>query len=237
MSDEPYSKARCDKYSGVRGPDWDVWSVSWQEYSQAEFEPYDDYSKLDVTLAQDRGAANGPAMPIGGGALEDAQRKFKKRQLATARELSRLQEDLRIRRMIIALPPGDAYTRVNGEGIGRRAWLLLESECSEAMTALEIRTKIKEYAGASIRASVGFSVSSVTDFHRVLCEIIIKIPAANKPTDTDHAERMLECIGDECPDSALALEATKELQASTGRQFVRANVALPKSIPTPWRTR
>lgn len=228
MSDD--KKIQCVPNPGTRGEPWRAWTESWTEFAQAQFEYQDDFSWLDVTEGRDQGAVNGPALAGGGAAATEGARKRKKRQLSTARGLSMLQTDPRLRKLLISLPPGNNVTNdANGDGIGRRAWLLLTQECGEQMTSLEIRTRKKEYSVVSIRASIGFSQTSITDLNRELAEINFKIPANRRFDDTEQTERVLECIRDECPDPALALEAGKELQAEASRIFVVNGAALPNN--------
>ena len=183
------------KNPGKRGETWDVFVVAWQESAQAQFESYDDYSWYDVTEGRDQGAVNGPQIAAAGAGQREGQSKRKKRQLAVQRALSKAQEDPRLRRMIINLAPGDNSTNdAAGDGIGRRAWLLLVRECGEAQTPLEIRGRKKEYASVTIRGTVGFSVASITDLNRELTLIDGKIPVANRHGDTEQSERVLECV-------------------------------------------
>ena len=217
------------KNPGKRGESWDGFGIAWQEYAQAQFEMHDDYSLFDVSEGRDQGAVNGPQIAAAGAGQREGISKRKKRQLATQRALSKAQEDPRLRRMIINLAPGDNATNdAAGDGVGRRAWLLLVRECGEAMTPLEIRGRKKEFASATIRGTVGFGVASITDLNRELTLIDSKIPAPQRHGDTEQSERILECVRDECPDSALAHEASKELQATAGRVFV-TNAGLPNN--------
>ena len=227
-NDDDDDDRHMPKYSGVRGQPYTTWIQAVQEWAEAEFLKDDDFSMHDVYTQHGQGDLHGPAMPAGGAPLATAARKCKKRQLKAKKELSQAQQDKRLREMIIALPIGDAQARVGGVGVGARAWLLLEQECSQPMSALEKRLIRVKYDRATIRALVGFCPTSITDFNRQLNSILHELPAADRPSDTERSEKILECVSNEAPD-ALALEATKELQANANRIFVVVGAAFPNN--------
>ena len=104
--------------------------------------------------------------------------------------------------MIINIPLGNNLTNdAAGHGVGKRAWLLLETECKAPMTALEKRLIFVRYNKATIRSLVGYKATSVTDFARALNSIMYELPAADQLGDTPRAEKILECIAAEPPKS------------------------------------
>ena len=161
-SGEDRNKLDCAQNPGTRGEAWEQWQETWTEFAQAEYEYQDDSSWLDTTENRDHGSLNGAALPVGGAQLQEATRKRRRRQFAVTRALARLQTDSRLRKLIVRLPPGDGLTNdAAGNGIGRRAWMLLEQECGETMTALEIRKYKKEFADVGIATHVGYSRTSI----------------------------------------------------------------------------
>ena len=88
----------------------DLWIIDFKEWAQSQFEKDDDASIWEVCMQADMGAANGPPMPNGGGALITATRLKKRRHLAAKRYICQLQLDKRIRDMVIRLDNGDAMT-------------------------------------------------------------------------------------------------------------------------------
>merc|ERR1711998_243948 len=90
------------------------------------------------------------------------------------------------------------------------------------MTDLVIRTILSNFNMVAMRNAVGFDQSTITDFNRYQNATISRLPAANQPDENQRVIKLLECISRECPDRALALEATRELQAQgTARRFVQ----------------
>ena len=158
-------------------------------------------------------------IPAQVGAQAAATRKMNARQAGLLNELYGAVTDERLKTLI-----GDIDVNpVNGQGSGRRAWLLIERECSEPMTDLIIRSIQTKFNQATMRSAVGFSESTITDFNRYQNATAARLPLANQPDETTCTLKLLECISAECPNPALALEATKELQANgAARRFVRA---------------
>ena len=197
--DHEYHLAR---FSGVRGDAFNTWEKSAREFLEAEFLKDDDHSLWDVIQELDQGSAHGPPIPAAGPAQNSAIRRRLKRQLTLKKTLSQAQDDQRLREMIINIPLGNNLTNdAAGHGVGKRAWLLLETECKAPMTALEKRLIFVRYNKATIRSLVGYKATSVTDFARALNSIMYELPAADQLGDTPRAEKILECIAAEPPKS------------------------------------
>ena len=71
----------------------------------------------------------------------------------------------------------NAADRLNG----RTAWLTLERECQEPMSALHINTKIIEFNGLTMQKDVGINEQSIIEFSRICSIIEERRPACPKP--------------------------------------------------------
>ena len=221
---DPSSTSECPQNSGLRGEPFQRHRKDLKIWASARFAKDDESSYWAHMNGTDQmgDAAGAPAPPVQPAALAAADRRYKMRSAKVHEALYASMQDERLKDMIGDLDPGV----LNGQGPGRRAWLLIVSECDVPMTDLRIRLILTEYNVASIKDLVGISDTSVTDFNRALNSIITRLPGQpvnHKPTENDRVVKILECIGKECPHPALALEATRELQASAGsRRFERA---------------
>ena len=101
------------------------------------------------------------------GAAQQSRNRYDIRQATLHKELYDAMQDKRLKQAIGDMDP----VTVNGQGPGRRAWIYLESECAEEMTDLVIRAIKTKFDLAEMRSSVGFDVSTITDFNRHLNSI------------------------------------------------------------------
>jgi len=222
-NNDDFKSKDMPKNSGQRGEPFLQWRRDAKVHLRAEF-MYDDTDSLwlaaqgEDTLGDAQGAPGLPAQPA---QQTKVRRQYARRQAALLKQLYNAQDDKRLKNAIGDIVGGV----VNGQGEGRRAWLLVEAECAEAMTDLIMRSIQAKINTANMRSAVGFSESTVTDFNRYQNADIARLPAADQPDENQRVLKLLECIKAECPNPALALEATKELNASApNRRFVHAPI-------------
>ena len=144
MPERDDDRRACPSFSGTRGEAYLRWKRDAKMHLNAEFiREQDDNSLWKTALGLDQGgdAQGAPPLPANPAGLQAAQRKRVARDAKLHKELYNAQEDERLKSAI-----GDIDENVvNNQGPGRRAWLLLERECSEAMTDLVIRTILTKF--------------------------------------------------------------------------------------------
>ena len=164
---------------------------------------------------------------------------FNKRHNKAHRWLCETQEDPRLRDLLRSIPAGI----VGGLGRARRAWMVLNAQCTEPITDDEIEDLKTEWNQAGIKATVGLSEGSVTDLDRALSMISVRIPAGPaRPTEADACIKILRCLIKDSPDE-MSLNVLKELQAQgAARQYVhagtfnRSRVAIVSAYDQVWRS-
>ena len=165
MNDHDNDKrGACPRFNGMRGEQYLRWRRDVKMHLNAVSLRDDDNSAWKTALGIDQGGDAPGAPPINGPpqAQAAANKKSAARQSMLHRELYNCMEDERLKTLI-----GDLDVNpVNGQGSGRRAWLLIERECSEEMTDLMMRTIMTKFNLASMRTSEGISENTITDFNR-----------------------------------------------------------------------
>jgi hypothetical protein len=205
---------KCKPYSGEKGTRWTIFV---RDFGNAMSAEHDEDSDLNETLQGiDPGGdvwALGPVLAAGGhGAVPPvpnaaSARRRKKRLQSLYNYLYSHVPDHRLREMIQSAAPLD----------GRAAFILLNEHCNLAITDLEIHVLDKDWENATIRASVGVNLNSITMFKRHLDGLNYQRPANLKKSNDDLAKKFLLSI-DSSLSNVLHLEAAKELRNPPARR-------------------
>ena len=159
-----------ESWDGVRGITWERASRAARPWLSGVYvSATDDFNVWDAAQGTDMGgdAPGAPAIPAGPGQL-GALGKRSRRQTKTWSILYRkFCDDEKIKNMLLALPPGDVPVAAGGaRGIGRRAWLLLESQGAAPIDDEYIERLLTIFANCTILETVGFKIGTVSFFYR-----------------------------------------------------------------------
>ena len=146
------------------------------------------------------GAGPAPVAPAPPTAAARARRIIRLRNLYS--HLYRHVTDLRLREIM--------HMRHNRDG--RAAFQMLETQCRERITDLEMFKLNAEWENASIAKSVGIHADSILSFQRYLNGLNARRPAGERKDDTELTKKLLGCITPAIS-STLANDAHKELRA------------------------
>jgi hypothetical protein len=247
--DESDDDDRDPKFSGRKGSDYDEWIKKVEEIGDAEFPCKDSSDSLWMacigtdTFGDAAGAPGGATHPT---TLARQIRDCIKLHRCALRWLCKMQSDNIVRDNLRALDKGAVngagVHSVSGQGVARRAWLLLESQCKVALTDGEVTKIMKEFNEVGIKATVGFTESSVIDVIRKLGTFNPRLDAAHAINEHDICVKVLTLLR-ECPDSAFSMKADDELNAEgASRVFVhqgttnRSLNAIKDYFDTSWRS-
>lgn len=211
--DDKYDKIKT-RWDCTKGLSWERAKRTVRVELSSEYGHQDDFSLWDAATGADPNgdAAGAPVIPVGAGQAQ-AQAKRNKRQSQLWAALAKVPTDEVMRNMILNLPPGDLAAAGGGvQGIGRRAWILLDQEGTAPFDDEYVLRILSQFTLATIIDTVGYNEGSIQAFNRYLSNLVFLVPAAQQPTENGYCIKLLECIGKEAPD-ALAHEATKELKA------------------------
>ena len=212
----------CKIYDGTRSPHYDDYVEEVGCIACTVFENNDTYDHWQVCLGLDQGgdAAAAPAMPGAGVQLQGALAKRDKRQGRVRLAIRETISDTKIKQQLARLAPGD----VGGQGVGRRAWLLVESACKQPADDKVINNIKLEFAKSTILGSVGYDAQSIAQYALHLGAINAKFTAAaNQFSPQEVSVKLLTDISREGP-LTIAGEASQELRrvGATRRFFTAA---------------
>ena len=148
-------------HDGSRGASFLEFKQRFKSNMIAEFIGDSDWSAWETCIGADQGGGGqgAPNMPaINAQDHGAAVRNRIKRQAFAYKLVFRHINDPRLRELLNELG--------NPDSVGRDAWQLIETECQEQMTDLEIIELKERFTSATIMSSVGHSESSITDYAR-----------------------------------------------------------------------
>ena len=185
----------CPPFFGAKGRGFELFE---ERFTAGLASEGDEYASLEDTLyGIDPGGDAANAPPLGGAAAHVRARLKRRRDLF--RHLYRHVENADLRQMASALGKD-----------GREFWLLLERECREAKTDLELLTMDSQWADCTIANTVGQVPDSITRFSRHLQRLNGLRPAANRKTLNEQSIKFLQAVSKV---SIFALRSLEELQA------------------------
>lgn len=146
------------------------------------------------------GAGPAPVGPTPPTAAQRARRATRLRTLYS--HLYRHITDLRLREIM----------HMNHNRDGRAAFQMLEAQCRERISDLEMFKLNAEWENASITKSVGIHADSILSFQRFLNGLNARRPVGDRKDDTELTKKLLGCITPAISPT-LANDAHKELRA------------------------
>jgi hypothetical protein len=198
----------CSLWNGSRSPLFAKFRRDFSTATDAIFLQDDDSSVWSAMDDSDQGGGKPGAerMP-GGTGLLNAQRREKKRHKKAFSLIYQHIDDDRLKEMLEALP--------NTNRRGTLAWQLIERECANGTSDLEILEYRLEFQQCTIESDVGsYSEETILKFSRVLISLNSRLPDDQRYDDEQLSVKILSNIN--YPES-LALEAVKELRAPVSR--------------------
>ena len=212
---DPDDRLLVPKHTGAKGQAFTTWKKPFLDACEGKGD--DDGSWTDCFLGTD------PQAGLSGAQI---RRRTVRRRESYACLLRHL-DDESLKDVIRAEAPKN----------GRQAWLVLERECAEPVSALHINQKVVEINGITIEKDIGISASTVTDLNRMLIGKNSELPSANQLNADEIAEKFLACI---LQPPSLAARATELLECpSTDRdpRFYTQPAVGPPAVPGGWERR
>jgi hypothetical protein len=207
----------CSAWNGSRSPLFAKFRRDFRTGTDAMFLQEDDSSIWSAMDDMDQGgskpgAERMPAPQQSG--FQNAQRREKKRHAKAFSLIYRHVDDERLREMLDALPPSNRR--------GTAAWQLIERECANGTTDLEILDYRLDFQQCTIESDVGYSEETILKFSRVLNSLNARLPSAPVNQRYDEDQMSVKMLSNINHPESLALEAVKELRAPEGsRAFER----------------
>ena len=175
-------------FDGIKGQRWHQFVQAFKAGADAEFCHEDDDSIWEACIDIDTGGNGTGAtpMPTAAAALEKAERKRKKRQARAYKLIYKHIEDERIKELLDALPRDNRR--------GAEAWALVVSQCKPDEDDLSHMTIRSEWTAATIEKDIGYSVSTITEWQRLLVGINAKLPPGEKYSENELTLKFLSGI-------------------------------------------
>ena len=200
----------CDAWNGSRSPLFLKFTRDFKTGADAIFLHEDDYSIWQAMKGTDQGgpAPGADQMPAQGqNGFANANRRRKKRQAKAFAVVYKHIDDERIREMLDGLPE-------NGQR-GTDAWSMIERECANGTSDLEILDYQRSFQNATIELLVGYCEDTIIMFSRELNAINVRLPVAMRYDENQLSVKILSNINS--PES-LALAAVEELRQPEGQR-------------------
>ena len=169
------------KYHGQRGPLFENWKVAFLDACAGKGDNVASFAECFLGLDPQAGLNNA------GIALRKVRRRESYSMLMRHLSDPSLSDVIRTEAGPNAVNPAD---RLNG----RTAWQVLERECGDPTSTLNINVLILEWHSLSIAKDVGLSQSTMTDFDRLLVSKNSKLPVANRFSSDELTEKFLSGI-------------------------------------------
>ena len=194
-------------FDGIKGQRWHQFVQAFKAGADAEFCHEDDDSIWEACIDIDTGGNGTGAtpMPTAAAALEKAERKRKKRQAKAYKLIYKHIEDERIKELLDALPRDNRR--------GAEAWALVVSQCKPDEDDLSHMTIRSEWTAATIEKDIGYSVSTITEWQRLLVGINAKLPPGEKYSENELTLKFLSGITTPESLAGKAVQGTKWLDA------------------------
>jgi len=162
----------CSRFNGEKGPLYTKWRKEVLDAFEGKGD--EDASWAQTILGLDPHAGLTPAQT----------KRRNQRRRESYSHLMLLIEDEQLK----------ALLRAEAIRNGAQALVVLDRECGEATSALVVNKKVLEWHGLTVKKDVGHSPSSLTDFYRLLTSKNADLPAQNRFTDDQVAEKFLGSI-------------------------------------------
>jgi hypothetical protein len=153
----------CEPHDGSRSPRFAIFKRNFRTGMDAIFLSDDSDSLWQACIDTDQGGAGPNAERMLGvqqNGYANAVRREKRRQAKTFAMVYRHIDDERIKEMLDALPVSNRR--------GTQAWALVEGECANGTSDLEIQDYQLEFQQATIENTVGYSEDTIVKYSRVL---------------------------------------------------------------------
>ncbi len=185
MSSSTDSKTRLlvEPFNGQRGPVFTKWAKGYLDAAAGGHCGDEDASYAECYLGTDPQA--------GLSAAQDRRRKQRRRESYSTLLQHISDESLKA---VIRAEAGPGAANQADRLNGRTAWLTLERECQEPMSALHINTKIIEFNGLTMLKDVGINEQSIIEFSRICVEKNADLPAPNRFSDDALTEKLLIAV-------------------------------------------
>jgi len=204
---------KCRPFNGKKGIEFEIFARDLGAAMAGEYLDANDMNNLEETML---GTDIGGDVYLAGGNpapnLQETRRRSKRlRKLFSI--LYRHVTDMRLREMIAAQANND----------GRAAFQLLERNCRERVTDLEMQALNIQFDSVSIGANIGCSADTITELDRLLCGLNARRPVGRRKDDNELTLKLLSCLSHQYSVS-LSMEAQKETRAQPAARMFHDNV-------------
>lgn len=197
-------------FTGDRGEPFRTFKRDFLVFARGKFAKDDQYSYHTAFTGTDQGgvAAGAPPLP----ATQAAAQKQAVRRNQAFTFLYDLIDEPRLRQMLSDLADANPP---HAAGIAKAAWDLVLQECDDSRDDLEVGQLDLIWATLTILNSIGYKISTISDFARHLNLLNGQRPNAQRKSENEVACKFLQSI---THPETLAARAARELRATGARR-------------------
>ena len=185
-------------YDGTRGVAFRQFKRDFFALARGRFAKDDRYSFFQAYIRMDEGGTgnNAPTLPAqnggaGGGVNPAYTAATTKRAIRMGQAYSFLYDSITDDRILDMLAD---LSEQNPNELAGEAWSLIVRECDVPDDDLELNTMNREWENTTVLNSVGYNLSTITDFSRHLNTLNAKRPQARRINENDKTAKFLACI-------------------------------------------
>ena len=207
MADKEKDSERVPNFDGNAGLTFDVYEENILNYTAGKTDDRG-WSCADYLTGVDEGGALGPAWPVGAATeLRKAQQCRRKRQKESYAIISRSQHD----------PAIVTVLKNNYFQDGLAAWQYMTATYRRPVDRILLREMDKQWHDLDLQEHVGINENTIKQLVLKMRVLNGKRPAANRKTETEITEKLLECI------------------FQTSKHFSEGSLQEYNAVPADWR--
>ena len=216
-----------EPFNGQRGPVFTNWAKGYLDAAAGRGDEDASYAECYLGTDPQAGLSN----------AQDKRRKTRRRESYSTLLQHITDESLKA---VIRAEAGPSAANAADRMNGRTAWITIERECQEPMSALHVNSKILEFNALTMMKDVGVNESSIIEFSRICVDKNADLPAPNRVSDDALTEKLLMAV---TMPPALAQTADALLQCPAANRDVRfyaqpvAAIGGGPAVPGGWHRR
>ena len=166
-----------EPFNGQRGPVFTNWAKGYLDAAAGRGDEDASYAECYLGTDPQAGLSN----------AQDKRRKTRRRESYSTLLQHITDESLKA---VIRAEAGPSAANAADRMNGRTAWITIERECQEPMSALHVNSKILEFNALTMMKDVGVNESSIIEFSRICVDKNADLPAPNRVSDDALTEKM-----------------------------------------------
>jgi hypothetical protein len=175
----------CEPHNGSRTPQFAIFKRNFRTALDAMFLTDDSDSLWQACIDTDQGGSGPNAermLTANQSGYQNAVRREKRRQAKAFALIYKHIDDERLKEMLDALAASNRR--------GTLAWALVERECANGTSDLEIQDYQLEFQQATIESTVGYCEDTIIKFSRLLISLNVRLSIDKRYTDEQLAVMM-----------------------------------------------